>query len=93
MQFRGHEGNKGGTDFIACLESRSDNVTKNLFHFGILNTMYLWSMMKKRAQPVWWESAHGGGGKIWLHEYLISRIEFSVNWPGSEQFMNQTNLH
>ena len=23
------------------------------------------------------------GPKIWLHEYLISPIEISVNWPGS----------
>ena len=25
------------------------------------------------------------GPEIWLHEYLISSIEISVNWPGSKQ--------
>ena len=25
------------------------------------------------------------GPEIWLHEYLISPIEISVNWPGSKQ--------
>ena len=30
----------------------------------------------------WWP-------EIWLHEYLISSIEISVNWPGSQQFGNR----
>ena len=25
------------------------------------------------------------GPEIWLHEYLISPTEISVNWPGSKQ--------
>ena len=25
------------------------------------------------------------GPETWLHEYLISPIEISVNWPGSKQ--------
>ena len=25
------------------------------------------------------------GSEIWLHEYLISPTEISVNWPGSKQ--------
>ena len=33
------------------------------------------------------------GPEIWPHEYLISPIEISVNWPGSKQVMNQANLH
>ena len=67
---------------------------KKLFlHFSVLDTMYRWSMMKNIHSPnlvgigSWWS-------EIWLHEYLISPIEISVNLPAWFQtVMNQANLH
>ena len=46
--------------------------------------MYRWNMIKKIHSPnlvligSWWP-------EIWTHEYLISPIEISVNWPGSKE--------
>ena len=57
---------------------------KNSFHFGVLDTIPRWSMMKNiHSQNLvgigsWWP-------KIWPHEYLLSPIEINVNWPGSKQ--------
>ena len=66
-------------------EYRSDDITTNFLYFSILDIMYRWSMMKNIHSPnvvgigAW-------GPEIWPHEYLISPIEISANWPGSKQF-------
>ena len=58
---------------------------KKLFlYFSVLDTMYQCSMMKNIHS----QNLVGIGSrrpKIWLHEYPISPIEISVNWPGSKQ--------
>ena len=62
---------------------------KKLFlDFSVLDTMYRWSMMKNIHSPNW----VGIGSWVpetWPHEYLISPIEISVNWPGSKQLWNR----
>ena len=58
---------------------------KKLFlDFSVLDTMYRWSMMKNIHSPNW-VGIGSWGPEIWLHEYLISPIEISVNWSGSKQ--------
>ena len=68
------------------IEYRSDDVTKNFFlHFSVLDTMSRWSMMKNIHSP----NLVGNGSwgpEIWPHEYLLSPIEISVNWPGSNSY-------
>ena len=67
------------------IEYRSDDVTKELLlDFSVLDTMYWWSMMKNIHSPNW-VGIGSWGPEIWPHEYLISPIEISVNWPGSKQ--------
>ena len=58
---------------------------KKLFlHFSILNNMCRWSMIKNiHSQNL--VGIGSWGPEIWPHEYLISPIEISVNWPGSKQ--------
>ena len=53
---------------------------KTFLHFNILDTTYRCSMMKNIHSPNLFM-----GPDIWPHEYLISPIEISVNWPGSKQ--------
>ena len=57
---------------------------KTLLDFSVLDTMYRWSMIKNIHSPNW-VGIGSWGPKIWLHEYLISPIEISVNWSGSKQ--------
>ena len=40
---------------------------------------------KTSTAQIWWESVHGGP-EICPHEYLLSPIEISVNWPGSNSY-------
>ena len=56
-------------------------------HFSVLDTMYWywWIMMKTIHNPNLVGISVHGGPEIWPHEYLISPIEISVNWPGSKQ--------
>ena len=70
---------------------RSDDVTIFFFFFfffffdfSVLDTMYRWSMMKNIHGP-YWVGIGSWGPELWPHEYLISPIEISVNWPGSKQ--------
>ena len=53
-------------------------------HFSILDTMYQWSTMIHIHSPNL-VGIGSWGPEIWPHEYLISRIEISVNWSGSKQ--------
>ena len=54
---------------------------KNFFlDFSVLDTIYGWSMMKNIHNPNW-VGIGSWGPEIWLHEYLSSHIEISVNWP------------
>ena len=53
-------------------------------NFSVLDTMYWWSMMENIHSPNWM-GIGSWGPEIWPHEYLISPIEISVNWPGSKQ--------
>ena len=70
---------------LFSIEYRSDDVTKKLFlDFSVLDTMYRWRMMKNIHSPNW-VGIGSWGPEIWPHEYLISPIEISVNWPGSKQ--------
>ena len=46
--------------------------------------MYRWSMIKNIHSPNL-VGIGSWGPEIWPHEYLISPIEVSVNWPGSKQ--------
>ena len=57
------------------------SITKNFFlHFSVLDTMYRWSIMKSIHSPNL-VGISSSGPQIWPHEYLISPIEISVNWP------------
>ena len=69
------------------IEYRSDDVTKNFFflHFSLLDTMSRWSMMKNIHSPNL-VGIGSWGPEIWPHEYLLSPIEISVNWPGSNSY-------
>ena len=68
------------------IEYRSDDVTKNFFlHFSVLDTMSRWSMMKNIHSPNL-VGIGSWGPEIWPHEYLLSPIEISVNWPGSNSY-------
>ena len=60
------------------------------FHFSVLDTcMYRWSMMKNiHSQNL--VGIVSWGPKIWPHEYLISPIEISVNWPGFKQLWTRS---
>ena len=64
------------------IEYRSGDVTKNFFAFQRFG--YHVSVEHDEKHP---QSKFGGdrfmGAEIWPHEYLISPIEISVNWPGS----------
>ena len=67
------------------IEYRSVTSSNFLFlHFIIFMTIFQQNMMKNPHKPnltwigSWWP-------EIWPHEYLISPIEISVNWPGSKQ--------
>ena len=70
---------------VWSIEYRSNDVTKTLFlDFSVLDTMSRWSMMKNIHSPNlvgigYW------GPEIWPHEYLLSPIEISVNWPGNSK--------
>ena len=64
-------------------------------HFSVLDTMYKLSMMKNIYSPNL-VGIGSRGPEIWLHEYLISPIKISVNWPGSKQLWTRpiyTNFH
>ena len=72
------------TPAYEILKSTEAMTSQKLFlHFSVLDTMYRWSMMKNIHSPNLVGIA-SWGPKIWLHEYLISPIEISVNWPGSK---------
>ena len=71
---------------LLLIEYRSDDVTKNFFlHFSILDTMSRWSMMKNIHSPNL-VGIGSWGPEIWPHEHLLSPIEISVNWPGSNSY-------
>ena len=53
---------------------------KLFLYFIILDTMYRWSMMKNIHSPNL-VGISSWVPEIWLHEYLISPTEISVNWP------------
>ena len=62
------------------------DVTKFSFmHFSIFMTIFQQNMIKNPHTPnltwigSWWP-------EIWPHEYLISPIEISVNWPSTKKF-------
>ena len=58
---------------------------KNFLHFGALDTMYRWSMMKNiHSQNL--VGIGSWGPEIWPHECLISPIKISVNWRGSKHY-------
>ena len=63
---------------------RKCDVTIFFLYFGILNTIFWWSIIKNIHSQKF-----GGnqfmGSEIWPHEYLISLTKVSVNWPGSKQ--------
>ena len=48
----------------------------------------------------WWKTSSASnlvgigswGPEIWRHEYLLSPIEISVNWPGSKQLWTRPNF-
>ena len=72
------------SSLLYSIEYWNDDVTKNfVLHISILNTMYLWSMMKNIHIPNLVEIC-SWGPMIWLHECISSPIEISVNWPGSQ---------
>ena len=49
-------------------------------HFSVLDTMSRWSMIKNIHSPNL-VGIGSWGPEIWRHEYLLSPIEISVNWP------------
>ena len=53
-------------------------------HFSVLDTMSRWSMIKNIHSPNL-VGIGSWGPEIWRHEYLLSPIEISVNWPVSKQ--------
>ena len=40
---------------------------------------------EKHPQPKFGGNRFMGARDVWPHEYLLSPIEISVNWPGSKQ--------
>ena len=76
------------------IEYRSDDVTKNTFfafqRFGYHVPVEHDKKKKKKKKK---KNIHSPnlvgiglwGLEIWPHEYLISPIKISVNWPGSKQ--------
>ena len=70
--------------YAHVIENGSDDITSHLLHFRVLDTMYQWSMMKNIHSPNL-VGIGSWGPEIWPHEYLISPIEISVNWPDSKQ--------
>ena len=76
------------------IEYRSDDVTKNFFciNFSVLDTMSRWSMMKNIHSPNL-VGIGSWGPKIWPHEYLLSPIEISVNWPGSNSYWTRPIIY
>ena len=79
-------------------KQKTNKQTKHFFfffHFSDLDTMYRWSMTKNSNRRNLLESVSFGswGIEIWPHEYLISPIEISVNWPGFKQLWIRPILH
>ena len=64
---------------------------KTFLHFSVLDTMCRWSMMKNVHSPNL-VGIGSWGLEIWPHEYLISPIKISVNWPGSSYEPGQFTL-
>ena len=62
----------------------SDDVTKDFFVFQHFEYHISVEHDEKPPQPKFGEIGLYGA-EIWLHEYLISPTEVSVNWPGSYQ--------
>ena len=70
----------------AWIEYRSDDVTKTFFCISAFWIPCLGgAWWTTSTAQIWWESVHGGP-EIWPHEYLLSPIEISVNWPGSNSY-------
>ena len=62
----------------------SDDITKNFFAFQHFGYHVSVEHDEKHPQPKFGRNRFMGP-EIWPHEYLISPIEISVNWPGSKQ--------
>ena len=52
--------------------------------------MHRWSMMKTGIHSPNLVGIGSWGPEIWPHEYLISSIEISVNWPGSKHIWTRS---
>ena len=68
------------------IEYRGDDITKNFFliiFFAFQRFGYHVSVEHDEKHPPLKFGVVGISS--WLHEYLISPIEISVNWPGSKQ--------
>ena len=73
-----------GANYIKrFIEYRIDDITFFFFFFLHFSIVYWWSMMKNIHIPNL-VGIGSWGPEIWLHEYLISPTEISVNWPGSK---------
>ena len=57
----------------------TEAMTSLFFHFSDLDTMYRSEHDVKHLQPKFGGNRFSWGPEIWLHEYLSSSIEISVN--------------
>ena len=63
---------------------KCDIIKFSFLHYSIFMTIFQQNMMKNPHTPnLTWIGSQWP--EIWPHEYLISLIEISVNWPGSKQ--------
>ena len=78
------------------IDYRSDDITKNFFFFFFFCISAFWIPSVEHDENIHSPNLVGISSwepEIWPHEYVISPIEISINWPGTLVSVGLLGIH